>query len=121
MEFETQWHFNKNKNLKRGRSSYLSFDFYLPDYNLCIEYDGEQHYKEMRYSKDGKSGLDRVMETDLLKNKFCLQHNIKLIRIAYNIIYTPKQLLYLIKENFSGVINVYGTKHRGITPISLRG
>lgn len=22
----------------------LRFDFYLPDYNCCIEYDGKQHY-----------------------------------------------------------------------------
>lgn len=23
----------------------LVFDFYLPDYNICIEYDGIQHFK----------------------------------------------------------------------------
>ena len=23
----------------------LRFDFYLPDYNLCIEFQGKQHYE----------------------------------------------------------------------------
>ena len=27
----------------------LRFDFYLPDYNTCIEYDGEQHYQKKVY------------------------------------------------------------------------
>jgi len=25
------------------------FDFYLPDYNLCIEFDGIQHFEEVKY------------------------------------------------------------------------
>jgi len=28
---------------------HLKFDFYLPDYNCCIEYDGEQHFKSVKY------------------------------------------------------------------------
>jgi very-short-patch-repair endonuclease len=24
-------------------------DFYLPDYNICIEYNGAQHYKPVKY------------------------------------------------------------------------
>lgn len=35
--------FDKCVNPKTNR--YLRFDFYLPDYNCCIEYDGEQHFK----------------------------------------------------------------------------
>ena len=47
----TDFHFNELKN------SHPRFDFYLPDYNLIIEYDGEQHFKEVRGSKFKDSTL----------------------------------------------------------------
>lgn len=40
--FEQQKTFNNCINPKTNKK--LRFDFYLPDYNCCIEYDGEQHY-----------------------------------------------------------------------------
>lgn len=27
----------------------LPFDFYLPEYNICIEYDGEQHFRPVDF------------------------------------------------------------------------
>ena len=58
----------------------LRFDFYLPDYNTCIEYDGEQHYKEKNYWRDN---LKTIQLRDNIKNKYCKEHNINLIRIPY--------------------------------------
>ena len=60
----------------------LPFDFYLPDYNVLIEYDGEQHYKIFDYF----GGLDKFVDTkirDTIKNEYCNKNNIKLIRIPY--------------------------------------
>lgn len=60
----------------------LPFDFYLPDYNILIEYDGEQHYKIFDYF----GGLDKFVDTkirDTIKNEYCNKNNIKLIRIPY--------------------------------------
>lgn len=60
----------------------LPFDFYLPDYNILIEYDGEQHYKIFDYF----GGLDKFIDTkirDTIKNEYCNKNNIKLIRIPY--------------------------------------
>lgn len=57
----------------------LPFDFYLPDFNLCIEFDGEQHYKP-------KFGMDNFIQTqkhDKIKNEYCESHNIELLRIPY--------------------------------------
>lgn len=57
----------------------LPFDFYLPDYNVCIEFDGEQHYKP-------KFGLDNFKSTifhDKIKNEYCKCNHVKLIRIPY--------------------------------------
>jgi hypothetical protein len=32
------------EDLKSKLGNYLYFDFFLPEYNICIEYQGEQHY-----------------------------------------------------------------------------
>lgn len=58
----------------------LRFDFYLPDYNACIEFDGEQHYDECSRCSDTLA--DRQYR-DNVKNNFCKEHSIKLIRIPY--------------------------------------
>jgi len=60
----------------------LPFDFYLPDYNTCIEYDGIQHFKPVnRFG--GEKGFLLTKQNDLIKNKFCLVNKINLIRIPY--------------------------------------
>ena len=63
--------------------AHLKFDFYLPDYHCCIEYDGEQHFKGWRKSREVKSSLEQVKFRDKLKNEYCKEHNILLIRIPY--------------------------------------
>lgn len=57
----------------------LPFDFYLSDYNLCIEFDGEQHYKP----KFGEYGFSQTQKHDQIKNEYCKSHNIDLLRIPY--------------------------------------
>jgi len=60
----------------------LPFDFYLPDKNTCIEYDGVQHFKPVpRFG--GEEGFIRVQKSDKLKNQYCEENGIKLIRIPY--------------------------------------
>ena len=60
----------------------LRFDFYLPDHNLCIEYDGIQHFKPVKFF-GGKDEYEKVKYRDRIKNDFCLGNNIRLIRISY--------------------------------------
>lgn len=61
----------------------LPFDFYLPSFNLCIEYDGFQHFHEAPWFKIGKKELQEIKEKDRIKNEYCLKENITLIRISY--------------------------------------
>jgi len=61
----------------------LPFDFYLPEYNICIEYDGIQHFEPIKYW-DGDKGFLYIKNNDKIKNKYCKNNNIKLIRIKYN-------------------------------------
>ena len=60
----------------------LPFDFYLPDYNICIEYDGELHYRSSKIF-GGDETLSRIKKNDKIKDNWCLENNIKLIRISY--------------------------------------
>jgi hypothetical protein len=59
----------------------LPFDFYLPDYNLCIEFQGKQHYI---VSWGGEERLKLVQEHDKVKKEFCQQNDIILLTIKYN-------------------------------------
>lgn len=60
----------------------LRFDFYLPDYNCCIEYDGEQHFKPKTLF-GGQKGFQDLQKRDIIKNEYCKENNIKLVRIPY--------------------------------------
>lgn len=61
----------------------LPFDFYLPDYNLLIEYQGIQHFNECFYSN--KSGsLELRRKLDDIKRKYCTDNGILLLEIPYN-------------------------------------
>lgn len=65
----------------------LPFDFYLSDYNVLIEADGEHHYIPIRRGsmteKDALINLDKIKFHDLIKTKYCKENNIPLIRIPY--------------------------------------
>ena len=58
----------------------LPFDFYLPQYNMVIEYDGIQHFKDKGFTH---SSLKEIQFHDNLKNNYCNTHGIKIIRIPY--------------------------------------
>ena len=61
----------------------LKFDFYIPKLNLCIEYDGKQHY-EINDFFGGINGLKYQQKRDSIKNIYCKENNIKLLRVKYN-------------------------------------
>lgn len=65
----------------------LPFDFYLYDYNICIEYDGEGHYIPINRGKisdlEAQELLENIKQRDKIKTQYCRDNNIKLIRIPY--------------------------------------
>lgn len=81
----------ENKNVKykkefkfedcRGDKRPLPFDFYLPEHNTCIEYDGRQHFEESFYGKGDR--FIKRKRLDEVKNCYCVNNNINLIRIPY--------------------------------------
>jgi len=60
----------------------LPFDFYLPYYNMCIEFDGRQHFESV-INFGGEEQLKKTQQNDKIKNKYCKENNIKLLRIKY--------------------------------------
>jgi len=80
IDFINQQIFDSCVSVKNNK---LKFDFYLPKYNICIEYDGLQHYKPIKHW-GGEDGLSKRMCNDEIKNKYCRDNNIKMIRIKYN-------------------------------------
>lgn len=61
----------------------LLFDFYLPETNTCIEFDGKQHFISVK-KWGGDIGLSERIRRDNIKNEYCINNNINLIRIKYN-------------------------------------
>lgn len=61
----------------------LPFDFYFPDKNLCIEYDGIQHFMIIE-AWGGRDEFELRKKKDKIKNKFCKENNIRLERIKYD-------------------------------------
>lgn len=67
----------------------LPFDFYLSKYNLCIEFDGEQHFNSHYYEtmfKDKDKAIEtfkKEQEHDKIKNDYCRDNQINLLRIPY--------------------------------------
>lgn len=70
----------KFKDCKDKRE--LPFDFWIPSLNALIEYDGEQHHRER---KEGifKGKFEIIKRRDKIKNEFCKNQNIHLLRIKY--------------------------------------
>ena len=75
IHYLSQYRFNDCKLIKP-----LPFDFYLPDYNICIEVDGEQHFKPKMQTKQE---FENTQVRDKIKSDYCKKNGIKLIRIPY--------------------------------------
>jgi hypothetical protein len=69
-------------NVKINNSNHY-YDFYIPDYNIMIEFNGLQHYKPIKFF-GGQEGFNYLQERDKIKEKYCLENQIKLLIIRYD-------------------------------------
>ena len=108
--------FQKEKTfewLKNRQNLYL--DFYLPDYNIAIECQGIQHFIPLKRGKmtaeKAEKKFENIRQNDLLKQKLCQEHNIKIVyftnktifekwnnNIFENIHYDENNLLKIIEN-----------------------
>ena len=67
---------------KFGNDAYAKFDFYVNN-QYFIEYDGETHYQSNLHGWHNAEHLKAQQERDVIKNQWCKDNNIPLIRIPY--------------------------------------
>jgi very-short-patch-repair endonuclease len=65
------------------------FDFYIPEVNLVIEFDGIQHFEPIDFAGKGsewaKEEFLKNKKRDEEKNKYLLENNINLLRVPYTL------------------------------------
>ena len=81
----------------------LPFDFYLPDYNCCIEVNGDQHYREHQMFSQSLSERQRV---DKIKREYCNTHNITLLEIPHWNIFNNGKLSNTYKNKINSIIKM---------------
>ncbi len=70
----------------------LRFDFYLPNYNMLIEFDGKQHFVPIEHL-GGDAEFEYRKQNDKIKSEFAENNNIDLLRISYKEINNISTLL----------------------------
>ena len=84
------------KGLYSRKRRLLYFDFYIPEFNLFIEFDGEQHY--------AKNKSQSAQENDFLKNAYCKKNKYNLLRIKYSEISIIEEIILKKIDKLSGSI-----------------
>ena len=70
------------KAFKFSSGRWARFDFYINN-QYIIEYDGETHYQSNKHGWHNEEHLQKTQERDIIKNQWCKDNNIPLIRIPY--------------------------------------
>lgn len=76
IEFYEQYTFEKCRHKAK-----LRFDFFIPKWSVCIEFDGLQHKKPRTYW-GGQPIFEETQKRDRIKNEFCGNNGIHLIRLS---------------------------------------
>ena len=90
IKYEEEYKYDNCRNIRP-----LPFDFFLPEFNVLLEYDGEHHFKSIP-AWGGEERFVTTTNNDNIKNEFCKSNNIQLIRIKY----TEKNKICEILEKY---------------------
>jgi len=78
---------HKFDDLRGSNQIPLEFDFYIPSKNLLIEFDGRQHFEPVQFNgiplKNAIDYLNRAQYLDKVKDNYCKNKSIPLLRISY--------------------------------------
>lgn len=80
LKFKSQKTF---KDLLGVGNWYLKYDFYVPNYNLLIEYQGQFHDGSVPEEIQSRKDLEQQQEHDKRKREYAKLHNIGLLEIWY--------------------------------------
>ena len=88
----------------------LRFDYYLPKYNLCIEFNGAQHYEYVEYFHKDENEFNEQKLKDYIKSEYCRAHGIHLIELPCSL--TSEE----IRAELVQFINEHGDKEYDLLP-----
>lgn len=89
-------HFEYNTTVSECKNEIkLRFDFFLPQKNICIEFDGIQHFKPIEYF-GGIAEFRKQKKRDKIKDDFCKLNGLCLIRIPY--FFDDKKIIEILKK-----------------------
>lgn len=108
IKYESQKRFDWLKNKKQ-----MPLDFYLPKYNIAIECQGEQHFKDREYFHQV---FEERVRMDLLKKKLCNENGIEVLYYSnkylvpkgwdkYKVICSKPKLLNEVRDKLINVKN----------------
>ena len=98
--------FLDNANIKFESQKYFSdwkigihyFDFYIPDYNLVLEYHGRQHYEFVSHFHGTEENFQYRLLKDKIKKETALSQNLNYVSISYYIEDLEKVLSFLFNS-----------------------
>ncbi len=61
-------------------------DFYMPELDLCIEVDGEHHFKPVEYDEHAQADFERRQAMDRAKDEFLEMAGHKVLHVPYTVI-----------------------------------
>ena len=88
ISYKRQHKFSDCKNIFQ-----LPFDFYIPNIRTVIEFDGKQHFEPLEYF-GGLKTYERLKHNDNIKNSYCEDSFINIIRIRYDQINNIDHILF---------------------------
>lgn len=81
-KYKEQKTFKDCINSKTNRR--LKYDFYLPDKNMLVEYNGKQHYQYIKRWHQNHQSLESQQYRDNIKKQYALSHGYRFLVIKYN-------------------------------------
>ena len=81
IKWNVNYIYNKRFNTCKNKRS-LPFDFYLKDYNLLIEFQGEQHYNKVKYF-GGECKFKQLQQHDKIKKQWTKSNGYNFLIIPY--------------------------------------
>ena len=106
IKFEMEKSFDTCRSLK---NKLLRFDFYLPEYNVCIEFQGHHHYNPVNKHNTARIVHRKTVKHDVIKRNWTFNNGIYLIEIPHwNIDIFEEPLLKYLEKLYIGPVRNNG-------------
>lgn len=103
--YENDIQFEKQKYFKEWNIGIHYFDFYIPKYNLVIEFNGSQHYSFNVFFHKTKENFEYRKEKDFLKKEKAIENNLNYLSIKYTLV---DSIEYILEKVFNSTTNSKG-------------